>query len=207
MQHGLVANNSVPVRTVPELIEYAKTSRSGPPAFGSPGNGTAQHLALELLMRTAGVRFNHVPYRGGGPALNDPMAGTVPFLFDNAASAIGHVRGGTIRAVAHTTAGRIAQLPELPAVADTLPGFEAMEWNGVFNPAGTPREIVRRLNSELNAVVQETAVAERLAGLAAAVRPNTPEDFRAFRDAMMDKWGRLVREADIRLSRRWRWRR
>src|SRR4029453_11894683 len=97
--------------------------------FGSPGNGTVQHLSLEMLKSMTGGRFNHVPYRGGGPALNDLIAGQIQFLFDNAASAIGHVRSGTIRAIAQTTVGRIASLPDLPAMAETLPGFEASEWN------------------------------------------------------------------------------
>jgi tripartite-type tricarboxylate transporter receptor subunit TctC len=195
----LVVTPSVPVRTVAELIAFAKDARADP-SFGSPGNGTVQHLALEMLKSTAGVRFNHVPYRGGGPALNDLIAGQIQFLFDNAASAIGHVRSGTIRAIAQTTAGRIASLPDLPAMAETLPGFEANEWNGIFAPAGTPPDIVRRLNAELNAAVAEPAVAERLAGLAAATRPNTPAEFRAFVEAAMDKYGRLAREANIRIE-------
>ena len=195
----LVANNAVPVRSVPELIVFGREAREEPP-FGSPGNGTVQHIALEMLKSLTGARFNHIPYRGGGPALNDLMAGQIKFLFDNAASSLGHVRTGTIRAIAQTTAGRIAPLPDLPAIAETLPGFEAAEWNGVFAPAGTPREIVGRLNTELNATIRDPAVAERLAALAADTRPNTPEEFQAFVSSALDRYGRLAREAGIRIQ-------
>ena len=122
----LVTNNAVPVRNVAELISFGRQAREEPP-FGSPGNGTVHHIALEMLKSMTGVKFNHIPYRGGGPALNDLMGGQIKFLFDNAASSLGHVQSGTIRAIAQTTTGRIAPLPELPAVADTLPGFEAGE--------------------------------------------------------------------------------
>ncbi|MCK8784101.1 tripartite tricarboxylate transporter substrate binding protein [Roseomonas sp. NAR14] len=192
----LVATPSVPVRTVADVIALAK-SRPGGLDWASAGNGSAQHLALALFAKMAGITLNHVPYRGGGPALNDIIGGQINFFFSNATSSIGHVKSGAVRGIAHTATGRMAALPDLPPVADTVPGYECLEWNGVFAPAATPGPVIAKLNAALNAVVAEPAIAERLAGLGAATRPNTPEEFRAFLESEMTKWGRVVREAGI----------
>ena len=133
----LVVNNSVAAKTVNDVIALAKAAPGGLD-WASSGNGTVQHLSLELFRMRASVKLNHIPYRGGGPALNDIIGGQVKFYFSNAAASIGHIQGGTIKAIAHTGRGRLGTLPELPAVAETLPGFEAYEWNGVFVPSGTP---------------------------------------------------------------------
>ena len=132
----LVVHPSVKAKTVADVIAIAKATKGGLD-WASSGNGTVQHLSLELFRMQAGVQLNHIPYRGGGPALNDLVGGQVKFYFANGAAAIGHVQGGTIRAIAHTGKGRLGTLPELPAVAETLSGFEAYEWNGVFVPSGT----------------------------------------------------------------------
>jgi len=195
----LVVHPSVSDRTVADVVASAKAARH-PLDFASAGNGTIQHLALELFALSAGIKLNHVPYRGGGPALNDVMGGQIKYMFSNAAASIGHVRSGTLRAIAHTGSGRLAALPDVPPVADTLPGFEAYEWNGVFVPAGTPPEIVARLNAGLNATLANAAVRERLVTLAVEAGANTPEAFGAFVKAEMDKWGRVVREANIKLE-------
>lgn len=193
----LLVNPNVRERTVAEIIAAARAS-SGGLDWASSGNGSAQHLALELFRSMANVPINHVPYRGGGPALNDLIAGQIRYFFSNASSSIGHVRAGTLRAIAHTARERLAVLPDLPAVADTLPGYEALEWNGVFVPAGTSDAIVARLNTGLNAVIQTPAIRERLASLTVGTRENTPEEFGTFVRAEIDKWGRIVREANIR---------
>lgn len=187
----------VPARSVAEVVALAKAAPGGL-EFASSGNGTVQHMALEMFARAAGVRLNHVPYRGGAPALTDLIAGQVRFFFSNASASTGHARAGRVRAVAHTGTGRIAAFPDLPAVADTLPGFEAYEWNGVLVPAGVPEPIVQRLSEGLNAAVRDRAVAERLAGLNVETMNNTPADFAAFLAAETEKWGRLVREAGIK---------
>ncbi len=148
----------------------------------------------------AGVKLNHIPYRGGGPALNDLVGGQVKFYFANGAAAIGHVQGGTIKAIAHTGKGRLGTLPELPAVAETLSGFEAYEWNGVFVPSGTPPAIVSKLNAGLNAVLRQSDVIARLKQLNVDFRENTPADFRAFVGAEMEKWARVVKDANIKLG-------
>ena len=134
----LVVHPSVAAKTVSEVVAIA-TAAPGGLEWASSGNGTVQHLSLELFRLRTGVKLNHVPYRGGGPALNDLIGGQVKFFFANGAAAIGHIQGGAIRAIAHTGKGRLRTLPDLPAVAETIPDFEAYEWNGVFVPTGTPR--------------------------------------------------------------------
>jgi tripartite-type tricarboxylate transporter receptor subunit TctC len=175
----LVVNNSVPAYGVADVIALGKAALDGLD-FASSGNGTVQHLCLEMFRHRTGIRINHIPYRGGGPALNDLISGQVKFFFSNAASSMGHVQTGMIRAIAHTGRGRLKPLPDLPAVAETLSGFEAYEWNGVFVPAGTPLEIICKLNFGLNATLEETDVRERLNGLSVEVRENTAEEFRSF---------------------------
>ncbi len=195
----LVVNNAVQAKTVADVIALAKATPGGLD-WASSGNGTVQHLALEMFKHQAGIRLNHIPYRGGGPVLNDLIAGQVKFYFSNAAASIGHVQSGTIKCLAHTGRGRLATLPDVPTVAETLPGFEAYEWHGVFAPAGTPPEIIAKLNAGLNTVIQQPDIAERLKQLNVETRPNTPEECRAFVASEMDKWGRVVREANIKLG-------
>jgi tripartite-type tricarboxylate transporter receptor subunit TctC len=193
----LLVHPDVPARSVAEVIALARVTPGGLD-FASSGNGTVQHMALEMFARAAGVKLNHVPYRGGGPALADLIAGQVRFFFSNASASTGHARAGRVRAVAHTGSKPIAAFPDLPAVADTLPGFGAYEWNGVLAPAGVPEPIVGRLSEGLNAAIRDRAVAERLAGLNVETAPNTPADFAAFLSSETEKWGRLVREAGIK---------
>jgi tripartite-type tricarboxylate transporter receptor subunit TctC len=195
----LVVHPSVAAKTVADVIAIAKATTGGLD-WASSGNGTVQHLSLELFRMHAGVKLNHIPYRGGGPALNDLIAGQVKFFFGNGASAIGHVQGGAIKAIAHTGRGRLGTLPDLPPVSDTLAGFEAYEWNGVFVPAGTPAPIISRLNTSLNAVLRQREVIDRLISLNVDFRENTPEEFRSFVQDETQKWGKVVREANIKLG-------
>jgi tripartite-type tricarboxylate transporter receptor subunit TctC len=195
----LVVNLSVPAKNVADVIALAKAAPDGLD-FASSGNGTVQHLCLEMFRHMTGIKINHIPYRGGGPALNDVIAGQVKFFFSNGAASIGHVQGGAVRAMAHTGTGRLAALPDLPAVAETLPGFEAYEWNGVFVPIGTPAQVVEKLNAGLNATLRQEDIIARLRSLSVEVRENTPEEFRAFVAAETVKWGRVVREANIKLG-------
>lgn len=195
----LLVNNGVPAKTVPDVIALAKAAPGGLD-WASSGNGSVQHLCLEMFRRMADVKLNHIPYRGGGPALNDLIAGQVKFFFSNGASSVGHVQSGTLRAVGHTGRGRLESLPDLATVSETLPGFEAYEWNGVFVPAGTPPEVVRKLNAGLNAVIRQPDVMTRLKQLNVAFRENTPDEFRDFVASETEKWGRVVREANIKLG-------
>ncbi|HZN32029.1 MAG TPA: tripartite tricarboxylate transporter substrate-binding protein, partial [Xanthobacteraceae bacterium] len=195
----LVVHPSVAAKTVNDVIEIAKAAPGGLD-WASSGNGTVQHLSLEMFRLRTGVKLNHIPYRGGGPALNDLIGGQVKFFFSNGAASIGHVQGGAVKAIAHTGRGRLGTLPDLPAVAETLAGFEAYEWNGVFVPTGTAPEIVRKLNAGLNATLRQPDVIERLKGLNVDFRENTPDEFRAFVASEMEKWSRVVREGGIKLG-------
>lgn len=195
----LVVNKSVEAKTVNDVIAIAKAAPGGLD-WASSGNGTVQHLCLEMFKQRTGVKLNHIPYRGGGPALNDLIGGQVKFFFSNGAASIGHIQGGVIKAIAHTGRGRLSTLPDLPAMAETLPGFEAYEWNGVFVPAGTPAAIVDKLNGGLNAVLRQPDIGARLKQLNVEYRENTPEEFRAFVAAEMEKWGKVVKEAGIKLG-------
>jgi tripartite-type tricarboxylate transporter receptor subunit TctC len=195
----LVVHPSVPAQSVADVIALAKAAPDGLD-FASSGNGTVQHLCLEMFRHIAAIKINHIPYRGGGPALNDVIAGQVKFFFSNGAASIGHVQGGALKAIAHTGRGRLAAMPDLPAVAQTLAGFEAYEWNGVFVPSGTPVEIIEKLNAGLNATVRQGEVIARLRALSVELRENAPEEFRAFVAAETQKWGRVVREANIKLG-------
>lgn len=193
----LVMHPSVNAATVADIIEMAKASREGL-NWGSSGNGSVQHMALELFRISVGIRLNHIPYKSGAPALADVIGGHLKFYFSNAAASTNLVKAGTIRAVAHTGRGRLAALPTLPPMSDTLPGYEAYEWNGVFVPAGTPRPIIDRLNAGLNAVIRVPAVVDRLASLSVQTRANTPAEFGTFVAAEMEKWGKVVRTANIK---------
>jgi len=195
----LVLNKDVPAKTVADVIALAKAAPGGLD-FASSGNGTVQHLSLEMFRHMTGTKINHIPYRGGGPALNDVMGGQVKYFFSNGSASVGLVQAGSIKAIAHTGKGRLATLPDLPPVSDTVPGFEAYEWNGVFVPTGTPAEIIHKLNAGLNAMLKDPVVTERLDKLNISYRQNTPDEFRAFVAAEMERWGRIVKEANIKLG-------
>jgi tripartite-type tricarboxylate transporter receptor subunit TctC len=195
----LVVTPSLPVNTMADVIAYAKAAPDGID-MASSGNGTLQHLSLEMFRFMTGTKVNHVPYRGGGPTLNDVMGGQVKFFFSNGSSVVGMIRGGKLKAIAHTGKGRLKSLPDVPPASDTLPGFEAYEWNGVFVPHGTPPAIVRTLNGAINEAIRAPDVKERFEQLNIDSRPNTPEEFRAFVKDQMESWGKVVKEANIKLG-------
>ncbi|MGB9368051.1 MAG: tripartite tricarboxylate transporter substrate binding protein [Xanthobacteraceae bacterium] len=195
----LVLNKDVPAKTVADVIAMAKAAPDGLD-FASSGNGTVQHLSLEMFRHMTGTKINHIPYRGGGPALNDVIGGQVKFFFSNGSASVGQVQAGAVKAVAHTGKGRLRTLPDLPPVSDTIPGFEAYEWNGLFVPTGTPAAIIQKLNTSLNALLKQPDVTERLDKLNIDYRENTPEEFGAFVKAEMEKWSRVVKEANIKLG-------
>jgi tripartite-type tricarboxylate transporter receptor subunit TctC len=195
----LVVTPSVPVNTMADLVAYAKAAPDGID-MASSGNGTLQHLSLEMFRFMTGAKVNHVPYRGGGLALNDVIAGQVKFFFSNGSSVVGMIQGGQLKAIAHTGKGRLKSLPDVPPASDTLPGFEAYEWNGVFVPHGTPPAIIRSLNGAINEALRAPEVKERFEQLNIDSRPSTPEEFRAFVQDQMERWGKVVKEANIRLG-------
>jgi tripartite-type tricarboxylate transporter receptor subunit TctC len=195
----LVVTPSLPVNTMADVIAYAKAAPDGID-MASSGNGTLQHLSLELFRFMTGAKVNHVPYRGGGLALNDVIAGQVKIFFSNGSSVVGMIQGGQLKAIAHTGKGRLKSLPDVPPVSDTLPGFEAYEWNGVFVPHGTPPAIIRTLNGAINEAIRSPDVKERFEQLNIESRQNTPEEFRAFVNDQMERWGKVVKQANIKVG-------
>ena len=195
----LVVTPSVAPKTVTDVVELAKTTPGGLD-FASSGNGTLQHLCLELLKYMAKVPINHIPYRGGGDALKDVVSGQVKYFFSNGSASVGLVQGGQVRAIAHTGKGRLGTLPDLPAVQDTIPGFEGYEWNGLFALAGTSPDIVKKLNAGINEVLKQPDVQTRFKALNIEYRHTTPEEFKSFVTTETDKWGKIIREAGIKLG-------
>ena len=195
----LVVTPSLPVNTLADVIAYAKASPGGI-EMASSGNGTLQHLCLEMFRHVTGLKINHVPYRGGGLALTDVMSGQVKFFFSNGSSVVGLLKGGKVKAIAHTGNSRLDSLPDIPPASDTLPGFEAYEWNGVFFPHGTPKPIVQKLNAGLNEALRSPEVSERFKQLNIVWRQNTPEEFHGFVEEQMKLWSGVVKKANIKLG-------
>ncbi len=194
----LVVTPSFAPRSVKELVDLAK-SKPGAVAFASSGNGSAQHLAGELFKQKAGVDLQHIPYKGGGPALNDVMGGQVPVFFANVASGLAHVKGGKLRALALTGAKRIAALPDVPTMAEAgVPGYEVYEWNGLFAPAGTPAPVVRKLADALAKAMASPDIKERVASLGGEISGYGPKEAEKFIREQTELWGKVVKAGDIK---------
>jgi tripartite-type tricarboxylate transporter receptor subunit TctC len=193
-----IVNAAVPARTMTELLALAK-AQPGALSYASGGNGTAQHLFGELLKQMAGVDIQHIPYRGGGPAMTDTIAGRVQILCDTLPLALPHIREGRVRAMAVTTATRNAALPDIPTVAEAgVPGYEATGWYGIAAPTGTPAAAVERVNAEINTLLARPAFREKLLGVGAEPAPMTPSAFGALIERDRARWTRVIREANIR---------
>jgi tripartite-type tricarboxylate transporter receptor subunit TctC len=196
----LVVTPSLPVNSVAELIKYAKAQTS-PMQYGSPGVGTVNHLAGEMLAIDIGVKLQHIPYKGNGPALGDLIGGHIPMMFMPIPAALGNVKAGTLRALAISSAERSNVLPDLPTLSESgLPNFEVALRYGLAAPAGTPRPIIERLNKELNAALASEDVKMRLANEGADALPGTPEAYAADIDREEKKWGALVRKLGLKLE-------
>ena len=188
----IVVNPSVPAKTVPELIAYAKAN-PGKLNMASPGNGSTIHVSGELFKMMTGVNMVHVPYRGGAPALTDMISGQVQVMFDNVPTSIEFIRAGKLRALAVTTATRSEVLPDLPTVADFVPGYEASAWYGVGVPKGTPDNVIDKLNKEINAILADPKAKARLADLGASLLAGSPADFGKLVADETEKWGKVVK--------------
>ncbi len=185
-------NPSVPAKTVPEFIAYAKAN-PGKISMASGGIGSSPHVAGELFKMMTGVDMLHVPYRGVAPATTDLLAGQVQVLFDTVPASIANIRAGKLRALAVTTKTRSEALPDVPAMAEFLPGYEASSFHGIAAPKGTPAEIVDKLNKEINAALAAPKLKARLADLGGTVLTGTPADFGRFMAEEIEKWGRVVK--------------
>ena len=187
-------NPSVPAKTVPEFIAYAKAN-PGKLNMASSGNGSTIHVSGELFKMMTGISMTHVPYKGAAPALADMVGGQVQVMFDNMPTSIEFIKAGKLRPLAVTTAARSAVLPDLPTVADYLPGYEASSWYGIGAPKGTPAEIVAKLNKEINSILAEPKAKARFAELSAAVLMGSPAEFGKHVADETEKWGKVVKFA------------
>ncbi len=190
----LVVNNDLPVKNVPELISYMKANPNKL-SFGSPGIGTSVHVSGELFKSLTGTSMTHVPYKGRQFAIPDLIGGQIQVMFDNMPSALPMAREGKIRALAQTTAKRSPAAPDVPTVAETVPGFEATTWFAVFAPAGTPRDVVARLNSEMQRVFKLPDVQDKLRTLGLEPWLSTPEELARFQAGEIVKWAKVVKDS------------
>ena len=193
----VVVNPSLPIKTIPELIAYAKAN-PGKLNMASSGNGSTIHMSGELFKMLTGITMVHVPYRGGAPALTDLMGGQVQVMFDNIPTSAEHIKAGKLRGLAVTSAARSETLPELPTVADFLPGYEASAWYGLGAPKGTPVDVIERLNREVNAILADPKAQARFAELGATLLPGSPADFGKLVADETEKWGKVVKFAGVK---------
>jgi tripartite-type tricarboxylate transporter receptor subunit TctC len=191
--------NSLPAKTVAEFIAYCKAN-PGKINMASSGSGTSVHLSGEMFKLMTGCDMVHVPYKGAGPALVDLIAGQVHVLFDNLPSSVGHIKAGTIRALAVTSAAREPSFPDLPTVGETVPGYEATAWFGIGMPKGTPREIIDKVNAEVNRALADPKMRDRLAELGGKPIAGTPEDFGKVIAAETEKWAPIVKASGAKVE-------
>jgi tripartite-type tricarboxylate transporter receptor subunit TctC len=192
-------NLSIPAKTVPEFVAWAKAN-PGKVSMASGGTGSTSHIGGELLKLRTGIEMQHVPYRGGAPALTDLLGGQVQVYFSPLPESIETIRAGKVRALAVTTVTRSAALPDVPTVGESVSGFEASTWQGIGAPKNTPAEIVDRLNKEINAALADPTIKARLADLGSMPTPMSPADFQKYIAEETEKWGKVIREAQIPLE-------
>jgi tripartite-type tricarboxylate transporter receptor subunit TctC len=188
----VVVNPSLPIKTIPELIAYAKAN-PGKLNMASSGNGSTIHMSGELFKMLTGINMVHVPYRGGAPALTDLMGGQVQVMFDNVPTSAEHIKAGKLRGLAVTSTARSEVLPDLPTVADFLPGYEASAWYGLAAPKGTPDEIIDKVNKAMNAILADPKSQARFKELGASLLPGSPADFGKLLAEETEKWGKVVK--------------
>jgi tripartite-type tricarboxylate transporter receptor subunit TctC len=194
----LVVHPSVPAQSVKDVIAMAK-AKPGGVDFGSGGLGTTPHMAGELFAITAGIKMQHVAYRGEAPAINDLIGGQLHLVFANLSAVIGNVKAGSLRALAVTSARRSATTPDIPTIAETaLPGFEAATWFALVAPAGTPREVVTRLDAEVQRALAQGDLKQRFADLGMTTERSTPDEIDAFIKSEVAKWSKVIRDAEIK---------
>ena len=193
----LIAGKHTPYNTIQEFVAYAKAN-PGKVTYGSSGIGTSLHLAGELFNKLTGAKMQHVPYRGAALAIQDLLAGQIDVVLDNITSALPQARSGAVKGLAITTAKRSVHAPELPPLADVVPGFDVTSWFALFVPKGTPRSVIDRMQQDVRRAIAEPAVMEKMAALAADAVGSTPEELAKLLRDETETWGKLIREAGIK---------
>ncbi|KJK24004.1 MFS transporter [Burkholderiaceae bacterium 16] len=199
LSNMMIVNNSVPVRTIPELIAYAKKN-PGKLAFGSDGNGTTAHLGVELFKAMTGVNMLHVPYRAATSAVTDLIGGGIQLMMINTPVSAPMAQAGKARALGVSSAQRLAAYPDVPAIAESVPGFEVSAWGGIVGPAHMPKDIVTRLNREIRIALESPAVRERFKVLGAEIAPSTPEEFLDLSRRETAKWAKIVKFSGAKID-------
>jgi tripartite-type tricarboxylate transporter receptor subunit TctC len=196
----VAAGTASEITSLAKLIEAAK-ARPGAVPYGSPGNGSTPHLAVELFARAAGITLQHVPYKGGSPAINDVLGGQLPLVAVNAVEVLPHVKAGRLRVLAALSAERVSTLPDAPTIAESgYAGFEASVWHAFIAPRGTPPAVVEKLSAEVHKALAAPDVKERLAALGAEVSPTGPEKLGALIRLERERYGKLIRDANIKAN-------
>lgn len=195
----MVAHPSLGIDSIAKLIAYAKKN-PGKLNYASAGPGASQHMAAELFKARAGVFLVHIPYRGSGPAMTDLLGGQVPLMFDSVSSALPHIQSGRLKALGVATAKRVSALPDVPAIAEQLPGFEATGWAGMIAPKATPPELVAKISADVQAVLRDPAVMAEIERRGSIAEPTTPQRFGEFVLAENKKWGEVARIANVKLD-------
>ena len=199
---ALVANPSLPVKTVKDLVALAK-AKPGQLTFGSFGNGSTGHLNMEVLQAMTGARFNHIPYNGAGPAMNDVIGGHIDFMLAALSIVKGNVQAGKLRMIGVGSNHRSSEFPDVPTLSESgAPGFEAKSWFGLVAPAGTPPDVIKKINQDVTRVISDHAFAEKyLAAQGLESITGTPEQFAAFVRAETVRWGKIVKDADVKVTK------
>ena len=196
----MVTSATTPYKTLADVVAAAK-ARPGQINFASPGNGTVAHLTSELFQKAAGVKTQHVPYKGASQAMPDVISGTVDLYMSSVPTLLGHIKQGKLRALAVTSAKRVHDLPEVPTINESgYKGFDAVTWFGLLAPAGTPRDVISRLNAEFNKALQQPELAKRLGEEGADPAGGTPEQFAALIKAEIPRWGKVVKESGAKID-------
>jgi tripartite-type tricarboxylate transporter receptor subunit TctC len=196
----LVANPKFPPNNVAEFVRYARSAKS-PIDFGTPGAGSTQHIAMELMDQVAGTKMNHIPYKGGAPAQTDLIAGVIPVIFATPTQSLPYVRSGHLKALGVTSQQRLPQLPDVPTLAESgLQGYEANVWFGIVAPAGTPDDVIKVLNKEIVAIIGTEQIKAKLQEMGLNPVGSTPQEFQALLESENDKWSKVIKNANIKLE-------
>jgi tripartite-type tricarboxylate transporter receptor subunit TctC len=197
--NALVVNPKLPLNSVAEVIAYAKAN-PGKLTSATQGNGTTSHLTSELFQMMADVKFQHVPYRGSAPALTDLVAGSVDLMFDNLGVSLPLVKGGQLKLLGVATPKRMASLPDVPTIAETLPGFESAAWFAIVAPPKTPQAVVDKINADVNEALRQSDIVQRLTQLSAEPIGGTPQATAAYMREEIERWHKVIKAANVKLD-------